>query len=110
VPQQEAKLQVVENIGRGREDLNLRPLVPNYESRNFKCFIWCRLGASEPFFLSLSCTELDKTDAIAAWADWSSDTATSDIALVLCRSEAGARGDAPAQGQHCRIAGSAAFI
>jgi hypothetical protein len=32
-------------------------LVPNYESANSKCFIWCRLG-STPFFLSLTCTEL----------------------------------------------------
>src|SRR6267142_1116731 len=42
----------------GREDLNLRPLVPNCESQNSKCFIWCRLGTGEPFFLSLSCTEV----------------------------------------------------
>jgi hypothetical protein len=32
------------------------PLVANYESTNSKCFIWCRLGSSAPFFLSLSCT------------------------------------------------------
>ena len=38
----------------GREDLNL---VPNYESTNSKCFIWCRLGTSKPTFLSLRCTE-----------------------------------------------------
>jgi len=42
----------------GREDLNLRPLVPNYETTNSKCFIWCRLGNSVPLFLSLSCTDL----------------------------------------------------
>src|ERR1022692_5084985 len=34
------------------------PLVPNYESTNSKCFIWCRLGNSVPLFLSLSCTEV----------------------------------------------------
>jgi len=42
----------------GREDLNLRPLVPNYRSQNSKCFIWCRLGTNTPSFLSLSCTEV----------------------------------------------------
>src|ERR1022692_1600746 len=34
------------------------PLVRNYGSTNSKCFVWCRLGSSAPFFLSLSCTEL----------------------------------------------------
>ena len=33
-------------------------LVPNYESKNSKCFIWCRLGNSIAFFLSLSCTDV----------------------------------------------------
>ena len=42
----------------GREDLNLRPLVPNHETKNSKCFIWCRLGSSIPLFLSLICTDL----------------------------------------------------
>jgi hypothetical protein len=35
-----------------------RPLVPNYETQNSKCFIWCRLTIGTPFFLSLSCTEV----------------------------------------------------
>ncbi len=38
--------------------LYLDPLVPNYETTNSKCFIWCRLGSSVPLFLSLSCTEV----------------------------------------------------
>jgi hypothetical protein len=45
VPQQEARIQVVVSD----------PLVPIKKS---KCFIWCRLGARMPFFLSLSCIEL----------------------------------------------------
>ena len=38
--------------------MNLHPLVPNHEITNSKCFIWCRLGVRNPFFLSLSCTEV----------------------------------------------------
>ena len=38
--------------------MNLRPPGPEPRKSNSKCFIWCRLGASEPFFLSLSCTEV----------------------------------------------------
>jgi len=34
------------------------PWSPNQESQNSKCFIWCRLGTSEPLFLSLNCTEV----------------------------------------------------
>jgi len=41
-----------------RVDLNLDPLVPNHRSTNSEGFIWCRLGVSEPTFLSLSCTEV----------------------------------------------------
>jgi hypothetical protein len=29
----------------------------NHKIKKSKCFIWCRLGARKPFFLSLSCTE-----------------------------------------------------
>jgi hypothetical protein len=42
--------------------LSSDPLVPNYETTNSKCFIWCRLGASKPPFLSLSCTDTECLD------------------------------------------------
>jgi hypothetical protein len=49
--------------------LNLRlPLVPNYESTNSKCFIWCRLGSSIPLFLSLSCTEIVPNVGESGWS------------------------------------------
>ena len=38
----------------GREDLNLRPLVPNYESTNSKCLIWCRLVREQRTSFSLA--------------------------------------------------------
>ena len=36
-------------------------LVPKNAIKKSKCFIWCRLGARRPFFLSLSCTEVVPT-------------------------------------------------
>jgi hypothetical protein len=43
--------------GRGEWICTIDLLVPNHETQKSKCFIWCRLGAKKPFFLSLSCTE-----------------------------------------------------
>jgi hypothetical protein len=59
-------------LGRGRTGFSLRasnktssPQRPQRSgpwsrtmSPNSKCFIWCRLGTTAPFFLSLSCTEV----------------------------------------------------
>jgi hypothetical protein len=47
------------NAMRRRERIaELWNLVPNYETTNSKCFVWCRLGTSKPTFLSLRCTEV----------------------------------------------------
>ena len=41
----------------GKKKAKKDRLDSNYKIKKSKCFIWCRLGARGPFFLSLSCTE-----------------------------------------------------
>ena len=61
------------SIGPAACTVRRRRRTPRLDSNNrikkFKCFIWCRIEAREPLFLSLSCTEfVPNSQSIQCWA------------------------------------------